>query len=201
MSGVFIAILAFSVSPWLAGLGVLVFSIWLFLSHLGLELSVAEIVLICGLVGVAPLSAWLAGGFLDRFCVRLPGSAVFSTLAVALSFPVMIESEFIGAALNGVLMMLAAGSLREQSMLLLALGNAAFFCGGLVAFVIAMLALVVELTFGLCFGRSRAAVISALGVLRPATVLLLLCLSLNHISGLFIAELSPLMLLKKAWGA
>ena len=187
-------------APWLWGALGLLAAVHIFLSALGLSVSAGEFCLISGLLMAAPLAAWLTGRLLDDFTCGVRSAGSLSALAAALAFSLLIDSGLLAGALRAVLQILAGGSWQKQFMLVGAIGNAVVLCAALTAFVLMVLVLLIELPFVWFARRDRSGTAAAIAAFRPLLVVLGLCLVFNHVSGLFVEELAPMMLIRSAWG-
>ena len=145
------------------------------------------------MVLAVPFAALLAGHLLDRFTWSRQQGRVFSMLGISLSLALAFGTDGALSFLEAALRVAGTGSTGTYAAFLMALGSAAVFCAALSAFTLMFLWLLFESAahwlmraFGL-----QAALHPSLAGLRPLFILMLICLLVHHLAGLYAVELWP----------
>ncbi len=156
----------------------------------------SQLVVLGLFAGSIPVAAFIAGALLDAFAVELDESRILFRLAVVIACAVFFCSSMAVDLLEGALFVITTPDLTQVLPLVLTSVNSIIFCGALTAFCLMVVALLFELPVLWLKNLLDLPLVVPFPGLRFLLVLLLACLSINHIVALFSFELSPTALLK-----
>ncbi len=138
-----------------------------------------------------PLSAYLAGALLDKFCFEASNDRSFKVLLLALALAMSLQISPLLGFVDSLIAILNSGSGYKLTLFLTSLASSVLFCGGLIAFCVMTLALAFELGARWILGATAWRMEVSFQALRSLVVIVLLCLAFNSGLGLVLSELKP----------
>lgn len=145
-----------------------------------------------------PLTAFLAGAFLDQFCFTNRTRVGFRFFLLALSLSLCFQPAALLGFIDSLLAVLASGSALKLSAFLTSLASALLFCAGLMAFCVMLLVLSFELSARWLIGAAGARTEISFVALRSLLTLIVLALAFNGGVGLMLNELRPAAIIQRA---
>jgi hypothetical protein len=179
---------------WLPGAVALLIAAQIFLADMLPGLSLAQGIVLGGLILAVPAAAYLAGVLLNAFALSKTGAKHFSTLAVVLTFCLVLEADKSLDYFAAAVAVVQAAAWPQLSYIFAAAISALVFCGGLAALVIMILHLLFELPVLWLSSASRVRVQYAFAAMRPLSVIIGAALLFNLIVELFAANLWPTLM-------
>ncbi len=183
-------------SGWLPGMAALLCAAVFFIHGSGVQLSLQQGMLLAGFLLMVPAAAYLAGFLLDRFAWDTVRGGVFAAAAFGFAFMLSLQSGLLTSFVEACLIE-TDGALRPL-LVFTTLVNGVLLVSAVTAVCIMMLQLIIELPFRWLQASLRSAVVLPFAALRPLIVMAGLTLLIHYISGLFIAELRPDLIVQAA---
>ena len=147
-----------------------------------------------GLTVSIPVSAYIAGLLLDRYCLPRTDTIIFGRLSFVFSCMLILGGhgfiDYFESAFQVV------NSTPKEALFFVSLGSQIFFCAGIVAFSLTLMNLLVEAPLCWIFKVSPLKLQLPFANIRILSLIIFGSLLINLIVGLMATELMPTIILK-----
>lgn len=179
----------------LLGVLTLALAAQLFVSSLGVTLTLAQQLCLTSLILAAPLASLILADLAERFCATSFNLPIVRQASCLLCLLIIFSGDTCLSYFEAAFSVVQNFSLSQGLAFFSAAISAIVFCAGISALALMLFSLSFELLARWISSAMEVTIDLPYAALRMLLLILAVCLSINLISGLFMAELSPLSIL------